>query len=443
MKIQLSDHFTFSRLERFVLPSVVMMIFTSIYSVIDGVFVSNFVGKTAFAAVNLVMPVIMSLASVGFMAGTGGSALVAMFLGAGKNEKANAVFSLLIYTALAVSIVLCALAGIFMRTIVEALGADGELLEKAVLYARILLVGGTAFVLQNMFQSFLVVAEKPTFGLKLTVAAGLTNMILDALFIAVFRWGIAGAALATVASVLVGGGMPFVYFLLPNKTKLRLGKTKFDLSPIAKTAANGSSELVGNLAMSVVSILYNFQLIRIAGETGIAAYGSLMYVSFIFAAVFLGYGIGRSPIVSYHYGAGNTAELKNLFRKDCAIIGSASVFLAILSEMLSKPLAALFGGYDENLFLMIRRAFALYSPAFLIMGANLAGSSFFTALNNGFVSALISFLRTLLFQIAAVLVLPRIFGLDGIWLSGIVSELCAFCVVAVCFCVCRKKYGYA
>lgn len=442
MKIQLSDHFTFSRLVRFVLPSVVMMIFTSIYSVIDGVFVSNFVGKTAFAAVNLVMPVIMSLASVGFMAGTGGSALVAMFLGAGKNEKANAVFSLLIYTALAVSIVLCALAGIFMRTIVEALGADGELLEKAVLYARILLVGGTAFVLQNMFQSFLVVAEKPTFGLKLTVAAGLTNMILDALFIAVFRWGIAGAALATVASVLVGGGMPFVYFLLPNKTKLRLGKTKFDLSPIAKTAANGSSELVGNLAMSVVSILYNFQLIRIAGETGIAAYGSLMYVSFIFAAVFLGYGIGRSPIVSYHYGAGNTAELKNLFRKDCAIIGSASVFLAILSEMLSKPLAALFGGYDENLFLMIRRAFALYSPAFLIMGANLAGSSFFTALNNGFVSALISFLRTLLFQIAAVLVLPRIFGLDGIWLSGIVSELCAFCVVAVCFCVCRKKYGY-
>ena len=442
MKIQLSDHFTFSRLVRFVLPSVVMMIFTSIYSVIDGVFVSNFVGKTAFAAVNLVMPVIMSLASVGFMAGTGGSALVAMFLGAGKNEKANAVFSLLIYTALAVSIVLCALAGIFMRTIVEALGADGELLEKAVLYARILLVGGTAFVLQNMFQSFLVVAEKPTFGLKLTVAAGLTNMILDALFIAVFRWGIAGAALATVASVLVGGGMPFVYFLLPNKTKLRLGKTKFDLSPIAKTAANGSSELVGNLAMSVVSILYNFQLIRIAGETGIAAYGSLMYVSFIFAAVFLGYGIGRSPIVSYHYGAGNTAELKNLFRKDCAIIGSASVFLAILSEMLSKPLAALFGGYDENLFLMIRRAFALYSPAFLIMGANLAGSSFFTALNNGFVSALISFLRTLLFQIVAVLVLPRIFGLDGIWLSGIVSELCAFCVVAVCFFVCRKKYGY-
>lgn len=269
-------------------------------------------------------------------------------------------------------------------------------------------------------------------------AAGLTNMILDALFIAVFRWGIAGAALATVASVLVGGGMPFVYFLLPNKTTLRLGKTKFDLSPIAKTAANGSSELVGNLAMSVVSILYNFQLIRIAGETGIAAYGSLMYVSFIFAAVFLGYGIGRSPIVSYHYGAGNTAELKNLFRKDCAIIGSASVFLAILSEMLSKPLAALFGGYDENLFLMIRRAFALYSPAFLIMGANLAGSSFFTALNNGFVSALISFLRTLLFQIAAVLVLPRIFGLDGIWLSGIVSELCAFCVVAVCFCVLQK-----
>ena len=442
MTIQLSDHFTYRRLLRFVLPSVMMMIFTSIYSVVDGVFVSNFVGKTSFAAVNLIMPVLMLLSSGGFMMGTGGSAIVAMYLGSGKKEKANRIFSMLVYLTMAAALVICAAAFVLMEKIVIMLGADGNLLRDAVLYGRIVVCSGLAFMLQNLMQSFLVVAEKPNMGLFLTVAAGVTNMILDALFIAFFKWGLAGAALATVIGQCVGGIIPLVYFALPNKTPLRLCRATFDVKAILKTVTNGSSELVGNIAMSVVSILYNFELIKIAGETGIAAYGALMYVSFIFAAVFLGYGIGRAPIVSYHYGAGNTAELKNLFKKDCVIVGVSSVFLAVLSELLALPLAKLFGSYDGSLFAMIRRAFMLYSATYLLMGVNLCGSSFFTALNNGLVSALISFLRTLVFQVAAVLILPKILGLDGIWLSGIASEIGAVLVTLLCVAGFRKKYGY-
>lgn len=442
MTIKLSNHFTFPRLLRFVFPSVMMMIFTSIYSVVDGIFVSNFVGKTSFAAVNLILPVLMLLSSGGFMIGTGGSALVAMYLGEGKKEKANQIFSLLIYVVMAMAVVLCTLAFIFMKQIVILLGAEGNLLSDAVLYGRIVLFGGLAFMLQNVMQSFLVVAEKPKMGLFLTVSAGITNMILDALFIVVFKWGLAGAALATVIGQCVGGIIPFVFFMLPNKTPLRLCKAPFDGRALFKTVTNGSSELVGNIAMSVVSILYNLQLIKLAGETGIASYGALMYVSFIFAAVFLGYGIGRAPIVSYHYGAENKTELKNLFKKDCVVIFLASVILFFSSELLALPLAKLFGGYDEKLFEMIRRAFALYSFTYLLMGVNISGSSFFTALNNGFVSALISFLRTFLFQMAAVLILPLILGLDGIWLSGVVSEIASVIVTLVCVFSLKRRYGY-
>ncbi len=442
MNIQLSDHFSYKKLIRFVLPSVVMMIFTSIYSVVDGIFVSNFVGKTSFAAVNLVMPVLLLLSSGGFMLGTGGSALVGMFLGEGKKEKANQIFSMLVCFAAFFGAIVCVCAFIFMEKIVRFLGADGKLLFDATLYARIVLCTGVAFILQNIFQSFLIVAEKPTLGLILTVAAGLTNMILDAIFIVVLKWGLSGAAVATACAQSVGCAIPLVFFLRKNKTPLHLTKPTFDAHALFRTITNGSSELVGNIAMSVVSILYNFQLIKIAGETGIAAYGALMYVSFIFAAVFLGYGIGRAPIVSFHHGARNTDELKNLFKKDCTIVAISSVTLVIFSEILSLPLAKVFGGYDPALFSMIRRAFMLYSFTYLFMGSNLCGSSFFTALNNGFVSALISFLRTFVFQIAAVLILPKILQLDGIWLSGIASETCAFFVVIFCVIFFKKRYGY-
>lgn len=442
MQIQLSDHFTYRRVFRFVLPSVVMMIFTSIYSVVDGIFVSNFVGKTSFAAVNLVMPVLMLASSLGFMIGTGGSALVAMLLGRGEAERANGVFSLLVYTCIALGVVITGAVFLSMEKIVALFGAEGQLAQDAAFYGRIVITVCFVFMLQNTFQSFLIVAERPTMGLVLTVSAGVTNIVLDALFVAVFRWGLFGAAFATCISQLIGGGIPLAYFLLPNKSPLRLGKPVLSLTSLLKTCANGSSELVTNIAMSIVSILYNHQLLKLAGEDGVASYGALMYVSFIFVALFLGYGIGSAPIVSYHYGAQNTAELQNLFRKDCTVIALSGAALFAFSELLAYPLAHLFTGYDSALFAMTRRAFLLYSFSYLFAGFNIIGSSFFTALNNGFVSALISFLRTLVFQIAAVLVLPLMFGLDGIWLSGCTTEVLSLLVTISCVLICRKRYAY-
>lgn len=441
-QIQLSDHFTFGRLLRFTWPSILLMFFASIYSIVDGVFVSNFVGKTAFAAVNLIMPVLMLIASVGVMIGAGGSALVGKYLGEQRKKRANQVFSMLIYVALAFGVVASVTASVCMGEIVSFLGAEGEFYSDAVLYGRIAALGGIAFILQHAFYSFLVVAERPTMGFGITVIAGVMNIALDALFILVFDWGLFGAALATALSQSIGGFIPLVFFFAPNKTNLRLGKACFNRRDLVKTLTNGSSELVSNIAMSVVSILYNYQLIKMAGDTGVAAYGALMYVSYIFITFFMGYSFGRAPIVSYHYGAGNTDELKNLFKKDCTIIGIGSILLTVASELMAFPLAKIFGGYDPELFAMIKRSIAIYSFAYLLMGFNMAGSSFFTALNNGPVSAAISFLRTLVFEVIAVLTLPMLLGLDGIWGSGIVAEVASFIFTASCIFIFRKKYGY-
>ena len=323
MKIQLSDHFTTGKLLRFVAPSIVMMIFTSVYGVVDGLFVSNFVGKTAFAAVNLIFPLLMILGALGFMIGTGGSALVARTLGEGDSGRAQRYFSMLVYVTIGGGIVFSVLGLLFLRPIAVLLGAQGAMLEDCVVYGGILLAGQTMFMLQNVFQSFLITAEKPHFGLGVTVAAGLTNIILDFLFIAVFRWGVAGAAIATAASQFVGGGVPLLYFARPNRSLLRLGKTKLDSRALLKACTNGSSELMTNLSSSLVTVLYNFQLMQLAGEDGIAAYGVIMYVNFIFIAIFIGYSIGSAPVVGYHHGAGNSTELKSLFRKSLLLVGAA------------------------------------------------------------------------------------------------------------------------
>lgn len=431
MKIQLSEHFTFSKLIRFTLPSDFMMIFTSLYSVVDGFFVSNFVGKTTFAAVNFIMPVLMLMAGFGFMIGTGGSALIYFTLGKGEKKRANQIFSMLVYFNIILGAVISFLGFIFMRKIGILLGAGGELLENAVLYRRIIIASGIAFTLQNCFQSFLIVAERPKLALSLTIAAGLTNMILDALFIAVFKWGLIGAAAATVIGQCAGGLIPLVFFILPNKTSLRIGKPVFDLLYLVKTCTNGSSELVSSIASSVVGMAFNFRLLRFAGETGVAAYGAVMYISFVFAAIFLGYGIGRAPVVSFHHVAWNKDEGRNLFRKEVVILIVLNLSLTATSELMAYPFAKLFGGYDEELFKIIYHAFRLYSIAYLLSGANYCASSFFTALNNGFVSALISFVRTFVFQIGAVFVLPVFFGLDGIWLSGITYEFFTFIIVVI------------
>ncbi|WP_343209589.1 MATE family efflux transporter [Anaerolentibacter hominis] len=442
MKIQLSDHFTYKKLLRFVFPSIAMMIFTSIYGVVDGLFVSNFVGKTPFAALNLIMPLLMILGALGFMIGTGGSAIVSKTLGEGKTEEANQYFSMLVYVTIISGAVLTVTGLIWIRPIAAAMGADSAMIEDCVLYGRILMISLTAFMLQNVFQSFLITAEKPHLGLAMTVAAGMTNIVLDFLFIAVFHWGLAGAAIATAISQVIGGIAPLFYFVRKNSSLLKLIPCKFHGNILFKACTNGSSELMTNISMSLVNILYNFQLMRIAGEDGVAAYGVIMYVNFIFVAIFIGYSIGSAPIIGYHYGALHEAELKNLFHKSLVLTGLAGIILTFLAIALSSPLSHIFVGYDQELMQMTSHGFRLYALSFLINGINIFGSSFFTALNNGVVSAVISFLRTLVFQIAIVLLLPLWLGLDGIWLAIVAAEFLALIVTVLFFAVKNKQYHY-
>lgn len=442
MKIQLSDHFNYKRLLRFTLPSIVMMIFTSIYGVVDGLFVSNFVGKTPFAAVNFIMPFLMVLGTVGFMFGTGGSALVSKTMGEGDSKKANRIFSLLIYASVVVGFVLAVLGQLFIEPIAALLGAEGEMLENCVTYGRVILLAIPAYVLQMEFQSFFIAAEKPQLGLLVTVLSGVSNMVLDALLVAVFPFGLVGAAAATAFSQFIGGIIPILYFASKNNSLLKLGRTSVDGKALLKTCTNGSSELMSNVSMSLVSMLYNIQLLKYAGEDGVAAYGVMMYVNMIFIAVFIGYSIGSAPIIGFHYGAKHHDELKGLLKSSLRIISVFAVCMLASGLLLSGPFARIFVGYDADLLEMTKNGFIIFSFSFLFAGFAIFFSGFFTALNDGLTSAIISFLRTLVFQIAAVLILPLIFGIDGIWYSIVVAEVMAVVVGVIFLIIKRKKYQY-
>ena len=444
MRIQLSDHFSYGKLVRFTMPSIAMMIFTSIYGVVDGFFVSNFAGKTPFAAVNLIMPFLMIVSTVGFMFGTGGTALVAKTFGEGKKEKANRLFSLFTYTAFVLGVILAVVSIVFLRPIAAFLGAEGELLENCVVYGRIILCALPFFVLQLLFQSFFVTAEKPQLGLIVTVCAGVTNMVLDAVLVTLLpqEYKLIGAAVATASSQTVGGVIPLFYFFRKNTSTLRLGKTKFDGRAIGKACFNGSSEFMSNVSMSVVGMLYNVQLLKYAGENGVAAYGVMMYVSMIFSGAFIGYSIGTAPVIGFHYGAQNHGELKSILRKSLTLIGGFAVLMVALSELSAVPLARLFVGYDSALMDLTVSGVRIFALSFLLMGVAIFGSGFFTALNDGLTSALISFLRTMVFQIAAVLILPLVLGADGIWWSIAVAEGMAVLLTFLFLKIKQKKYGY-
>ena len=444
MKIQLSDHFSYGRLLRFTAPSIAMMIFTSVYGVVDGFFVSNYAGKTPFAAVNLIMPFLMVIATVGFMFGTGGSAHVAKSFGEGEPERANRNFSLFVYVSFALGVVLAVLGIVFIRPISIRLGAEGALLDNCVVYARIILAALPFYVLQLLFQSFFVTAEKPQLGLAVTVSAGLTNMVLDAVLVISLpqQYKLAGAALATALSQVVGGTVPLFYFARKNSSILRLGRTSFDGRAILKACTNGSSEFMSNVSMNIVGMLYNTQLLKFAGENGVAAYGVMMYVSMIFSAAFIGYSIGTAPVVSYHDGARNFPELKSLLRKSLVVIGLFGVCMVASAELLSSRLARMFVGYDAALMELTVSGFQIFALSFIFMGFAIYGSSFFTALNDGLTSAAISFLRTLVFQVAAVLLLPTIWDIDGIWMSIVVAEFMAVVLTAAFLATKRRKYHY-
>lgn len=431
MKIRFSDHFTCKKLLRLTFPSMIMLVFTSIYGVVDGFFVSNFVGKNAFTAVNFIMPFLMILGAVGFMFGTGGGALIAKTLGEGDREKAGRLFSLVVYASAALGVVLAAAGFVLLRPLLVALGAEGELLENCIRYGRIILLANPMYILQYEFQCLFPTAGKPALGLYVTVAAGLTNMVLDALFVAVLPWGIEGAAAATAISQCVGGMIPLVYFALPNSSLLRLGRAGMQVRPLLKVCANGSSELMSNISIPLVSMLYNLQLLAMAGEDGVAAYGVLMYVSLIFQAVFLGYSVGSAPVISFHYGARNAGEVKGILRRSLGLIGGFAVAMFAAALWLAQPLSRLFVGYDQALYELTVRVFGIFAFSFLFTGFAIFGSAFFTALNNGLVSAVISFLRTLLFQIAAVLLLPLVWQVDGIWAATAAAELMAALVAGV------------
>lgn len=442
MNIQLSDHFTYRRLIRFVIPSVAMMILTSIYGVVDGLFVSNFVGKTPFAAVNLVIPFTMILGAFGFMLGTGGTALVAKTLGEGRQEEANRIFSMLIYFALGLGVLLTIFGIAVLKGIVIKMGADDAMLRHCMIYGRIVLLGIPFYMLQNMFQNFLIAAEKPQLGLIVTIAAGVTNMVLDALFIAVLGWGVAGAAAATALGQCVGGLVPFVYFARKNSSKLSLVKTRLMGGALFHACTNGSSELVSNVSMSLVGMLYNLQLMKFAGENGVAAYGVIMYVNFIFIAIFLGYAYGSAPIVAFNYGARRTEELQNVLKKSLKLILGTGISLFLIATVFAGVLSGLFVGYDAQLYAMTVRGLRFYAVSFLLSGFNIFGSSFFTALNNGVVSAAISFLRTVVFEVAAILILPVFFGVDGIWCAITVAELASILITIGAFSALRRRYQY-
>lgn len=442
MNIQLSDHFTYRRLIRFVIPSVAMMILTSVYGVVDGLFVSNFVGKTPFAAVNLVIPFTMILGAFGFMLGTGGTALVAKTLGEGRQEEANRIFSMLIYFALGLGVLLTIFGIAVLKGIVIKMGADDAMLRHCMIYGRIVLLGIPFYMLQNMFQNFLIAAEKPQLGLIVTIAAGVTNMVLDALFIAVLGWGVAGAAAATALGQCVGGLVPFVYFARKNSSKLSLVKTRLMGGALFRACTNGSSELVSNISMSSVGMLYNAQLMKVAGENGVAAYGVILYVNFIFIAIYLGYAYGSAPIVAFNYGAGKKAELQNVLKKSLKLLLGTGIVLLSIGVLFAGVLSGLFVGYDAQLYAMTVRGLRFYAVSFLLSGFNIFGSSFFTALNNGMVSAAISFLRTVVFEVAAVLILPLFFGLDGVWCAITVAELASILITIGAFSALRKRYQY-
>ena len=443
MKIQLSDHFTLGRLLRFTLPSIAMMVFTSVYGVVDGLFVSNFAGKTPFAAINLIMPYLMAFGTLGFMLGTGGTALISMKLGMGDKKKANELFSLLTYVCVLGALALTVVSILFLRPAAIAMGAQGQMLEDCVIYGVIVQLALPGYVLQFAFQSFCVTAEKPGLSLLMTVAAGVCNILLDAIFVAVLGWGLIGAAVATAVSQLLGGVIPVVYFARPNPSLLRLGRCGFDGRAVLQACVNGSSELMSNLSMSLVNMLYNLQLMHYAGEDGIAAYGVIMYVNFVFISVFIGVAIGSAPIIGYNHGADNRRELKNVTGKSLLLLVVLALLMTLAGQLLARPLSTVFVGYDETLLELTIRGFAIYALSFLLSGFNIFGSSLFTALNNGLISALISFVRTLVCQVAAVLLLPLVWELDGVWVSIVAAELAALLLTAVFFVANRKKYHYA
>jgi len=444
MKIELQGHYGYGRLVRTMLPSIATMIVSSIYSIADGLFVSNYAGSTAFAAMNIIWPGIQILAVFGLMVGAGGSALVSKTLGEGDQDKACRIFSMLTRITMLAGIAMAFLFFILMKPLTWVLGAEGGMIQMATTYGRIIVITLPLYMIQMMFQPFFMVAEKPELGTQISIICGVVNIVLDALFIIVFRLGLIGAALGTAISIATGGLFSLIWFLSKrNKTHLQFRKNvKTEWKHVGKSCSNGLSEYVGNVALSVVSICYNLQLMKYIGESGVAAYGILMYLGFVFAAVFIGYNLSVTQIIAFNYGERNHTELRSLLHKSIILISVGGVIMTTVAETAAAPLARFFVGYDESICILTIRAIRIYMLSFLICGLNMFASAWFTALNNGIISAISAFVRTFIFELGCVFILPTFFGVDGIWNAVNVAEVCALLFSAFLITAFSKKYGY-
>ena len=448
MKIRLSDHFTFKKLLKAALAPMLMMVFTSLYTIVDGVCISNFCGKESFAGVNLIFPIIMIVGGLGFMLGTGGSALVGKLLGEKKDLEARQTFTMTIIFTILIGLTITIAGVLLIETLVYAMTsvATGDISQKmideAILYGRLLMAGQVFFMLQNVFQSFFIVDEKPVLGFVFILIGGLTNIVLDILFIGVCKWGIIGAAAATICGYLSGSLGPIIYFLIRKNDYIHFERTKLKLKPLIKICFNGSSEFVNNISSSIVSIVFNMQLLHYFGEDGINAYGIIMYLAFVFTAIFLGYSSAVAPIESYNYGAQNNKELKNVLIKSLIITSILSVSMFIISFTLAEPFSFIFANGSDTLLKITTNGMRIYSIAFLFIGLSIYISTFFTALNNGLISALIAFLRTLVFQIVFVFVFPLFLGKYGIFFAILAAEIMSILLAITFLLIYKKKYRY-
>ena len=446
--IHLSDHFTYKKILRFTIYPILMMLITSIYWIVDGFFISNYVGPSAFAGVNLIFPVVMIVACIGFMFGSGGAALVSKKLGEGDSDGANKTFSLITYVTLGTGLILSLIFFFLVRPIamgfasINQVEASEAMIDSAEVYGRIMVGGVFLYIMQGYFHSFFSVNEKSSLGFLFTLISGLTNMLLDYLLIGVFRAGVVGAACASLSGMFISAVGPFLYFRFGKNNLIKLGKPRWNLNEITQSIANGSSEFVSNVSGSIVTIVFNVQLLKYIGEVGVSAYGIIGYVCFVFFAIFIGYSIGIAPVIGYNYGAKNPVELTNVLRKSFVIISVSGVAMTLLSAGLADPITRIFSAGVGELHTLGVRAMRIFSICYLMAGFSMFGSSFFTALNNGLISALISFCRTLVFQLGSVFVLPLIVGVDGIWFSIIVAEFLSMVMTIIFISARRRKYGY-
>lgn len=442
MSYKISEHFNIKKIIIFTLPSIGMMLISSIYGVVDGFFVSNYIGSNAFAAVNIVWPFEMILGSFGLMIGAGGSALVSKTMGEQKYDLANRYFSMLIIFVIIFGMFISILGIIFNPYIIHLLDLDQETINNCNIYANVLFIFLIFFMLQNIFQSFNIVASKPEMGIITMILSGITNILLDYIFIVILNMGIFGAALATGLSQFAGAIVPFIFFINKNSTLLRIKFVKIDFKIILKTSYNGISEMLSSISFSLVSILYNIILLSYIGINGVNAYGVILYISYIFISIYFGYSMGISPIISYNYGAKNKKELNNIFNISLVLICSVSILLTFIGYIFAKQLSSIFVNYDKELLNLTTHALHINVFSFLFCGYNIFASSLFTALNNGTVSLILSFLRSLIIQVVCILTIPILFGSEGIWFAGVVSDIISLIISIIFIFKYRNKYGY-